>query len=69
MFAFRRQLTRRRIIVNLVDGTSLDGILFRQDGPLLVLKNATYLAPDSPPAPLDGDVVVERDRVLFIQAP
>lgn len=67
--AFRRVITRRRVIVNLVDGNSIDGVLFDQDGPLLVLKNATYLAPDTTPTQLDGDVVVERDRVLFIQAP
>ncbi|WAC65174.1 hypothetical protein OVA14_07175 [Agrococcus sp. SL85] len=67
--AFRRVVTRRRVIVNLADGSSLDGVLFKQDGPLLVLKNATYLAADSAPLPLDGDIVIERDRVLFIQAP
>ncbi|MGK9222060.1 MULTISPECIES: hypothetical protein [unclassified Microbacterium] len=69
MLAFRRVIQRRRVIANLVDGTSIDAIFYRQDGPLLVLKNATLLEPGADPVPLDGDVVVERDRVLFIQAP
>lgn len=67
--SYRRALERRRAIVNLSDGTAIDGIFFRQDGPLLILKNAVLLTPGAQPAPLDGDTVVERDRVLFIQAP
>lgn len=69
MLAFRRVIQRRRVIVNLVDGSSIDGIFYRQDGPLLVIKNASYLEQGASPAPLDGDTVIERDRVLFIQAP
>lgn len=69
MGAFGRVIQRRRMIANLVDGTSIDGIFYRQTGPLLVLKNATLLEPGAEPVPLDGDIVIERDRVLFIQAP
>jgi small nuclear ribonucleoprotein (snRNP)-like protein len=67
--AFGRIIERRRVIVNLTDGSSFEGVLYRQDGPLLVLKNATYLEPRQQPVPLDGDTIIERDRVLFIQAP
>lgn len=67
MFAYRL-LRRRQVIVNLVDGSALAGILFRQAGPLLILKNATVLERGAQPAPAEGDLVVERDRVLFIQA-
>lgn len=69
MGAFRRVIQRRRVIVNLTDGSSIDGIFYRQDGPLLVIKNAQYLEPRQEPVDLDGDTVIERDRVLFIQAP
>lgn len=68
MFAFRSVLLRRRVVVNLVNGHAVQGVLFQQLGPLLVLKNATLLEPGAEPLSLDGDVVVERDRVLFIQA-
>lgn len=67
--AFGRIVYRRRVVVNLTDGSAIEGVLYRQDGPLLVIKNATYLERGAQPAPLDGDTVIERDRVLFIQAP
>lgn len=69
MGAFRRVLYLRRVIVNLVDGSSIEGVLYRDARPLIVLKNAVYLEPGAQPAPLDGDTVIERDKVLFIQAP
>lgn len=69
MGAFNRIIYRRRVVVNLDNGTSIEGVLFKQDGPLLVIKNAFYLEPGTEPVPLDGDTVIERSRVLFIQAP
>jgi small nuclear ribonucleoprotein (snRNP)-like protein len=66
---YRRVLYLRKVIVNLVDGSSIEGVLYRDARPLIVLKNAVYLEPGAQPAPLDGDTVIERDKVLFIQAP
>lgn len=67
MFAFRF-LLRRRVVVNLDDGTAMSGIAYRVSGPLLVLKNAELLERGAESTPLDGDTVIERARVLFIQA-
>jgi small nuclear ribonucleoprotein (snRNP)-like protein len=69
MGAFRRVLLLRRVVVNLVNGTSIEGVLYRDPGNLIVLKNAVYLEPGAEPVALDGETVIERDRVLFIQAP
>lgn len=69
MGAFRKVLLLRQVIVNLIDGTSIQGVLYRDPGNLLVLKNAVYLEPGAEPVALDGDTVIERDKVLFIQAP
>ena len=69
MGAFRKVLLLRSVVVNLVDGSSISGVLYRDPGPLIVLKNAVYLEPGSQPVDLDGDTVIERDKVLFIQAP
>ena len=69
MGAFRRVLLRRRVVVNLTDGSCIEGVLYSDPGQLLVLKNATYLEPGAEPVPLDGDTVIERARVLFVQAP
>lgn len=61
-----RLLTRRRVIVNLVDGSSFAGVLWARRGRLLVLRQAVYHERDRQ-APVDGDVVVERARVAWLQ--
>lgn len=62
-------LTRRKVIVSLVTDKAFQGILWAKRGPLLILRNATLLAPDGPDegVPVDGEVVVERNLVEFIQ--
>lgn len=67
MFPFRFVL-RRSVVVNLDDGTAVQGVLYRKAGPLLVLKNAALLEEGANPMPLDGDTIIERRRVMFIQA-
>jgi small nuclear ribonucleoprotein (snRNP)-like protein len=57
----------RRVLVNMEDGRAFDAVLFDQRGPLLVLRNATLLTPNEEPALVDGEVVIERDKVAFIQ--
>lgn len=69
MGAFKRVLFLRRVIANLVDGSSIEGVLYRDAGNLIVLKNAIYHEPGRERVPLDGDTVIERDKVLFVQAP
>lgn len=69
MGVFKRVLLMRRVIVNLTDGASIEGVLYRDPGRLLVLKNAIYHEPGSQPVELDGDTVIELDKVLFVQAP
>lgn len=68
MFAYLRFVLRRRVVVNLVDGSAVEGLLFRKSGPLLVLKNAALHEEGAQPLQLDGDTVIERTKVLFIQA-
>lgn len=69
MGAFKKVALLRRVIVNLDDGSSIEGVLYRDPGNLLVLKNAIYHEPGAAPVELDGETVVERTRVLFVQAP
>lgn len=66
MFAYRRTAVHKRVVVNLAD-TAFDGILWVQRGPLLVLRDAKLLQPGAEPVPLDGEVLIERARVEFIQ--
>jgi hypothetical protein len=56
-----------RVLVNLVDGSALDGLLIDKRGPVLVLGDCTLMTVGNEPALLDGDVYVEREKVLFLQ--
>lgn len=57
---------RRRVLVNLTDGTALNGVLWRRHGRWLVLREARLHQPGGE-APIDGEAVIERARVLFVQ--
>lgn len=65
---WRRTVLRRNVVVNLLSGTAISGVLMQKSGPLLVLKNAVLHEPGSPPQPMDGEAIVERTSVDYIQA-
>lgn len=67
MFAWRRTAVRRKVIVNLLSGEAFSGVLWARRGPLLVLRNAELLEQGASPTPVDGEVVVERSRVSWVQ--
>lgn len=66
MFAWRRTAVRKRVVVNL-DEKAFSGILWARRGPLLVLRDAQLLEAGRAPQPVDGEVVIERTRVEFMQ--
>jgi len=66
MFWWRRTAVRKRVVVNLAD-KGFKGILWAKRGPLLVLRDVELLEAVRPPQPVDGEVVVERAKVEFIQ--
>lgn len=67
MGAWNRWPIHHRVLVNLTDGSAISGLLIARRGPLLVLSDATLLTDSHEPSRMDGQVFVERDRVLFIQ--
>lgn len=67
MFSFST-LTRRQVYLFTKSGRTISGVLWRKRGPLLVLRNARLLEHDRE-TPMDGEVVVERREVDFIQVP
>jgi hypothetical protein len=54
------------VVVNLAD-KAFAGILWDKRGPLLVLKDAVLMQHGAADTPMDGEVIVERSRVDFIQ--
>lgn len=64
---WRRLMLRRRVMVNLRSGRAVTGVLVRRYGRTLVLKQAQALEPGAEPAGMDGDVVIDRSMVDFVQ--
>jgi len=64
---WRRWPIYRNVLVNLEDGRAFTGILYGRRGPLLILRQAELIEPGQPPIAVDGEVIVERNRVSFIQ--
>jgi hypothetical protein len=66
VFAWRRTAVRRRVVVNLAD-KAFAGVLWARRGPLLVLRDVQLLEVARAPQPIDGEIVIERARVEFVQ--
>jgi len=58
-----------QVVVNLTDGSAMRGVLVDKRGPLLVLAKASLLVPGEDPAPMDGQVYIERTQIAFLQRP
>lgn len=63
-----RLVIHRRVIVNLLSGDAIEGVLLRAKGQLLFLADATLLPEQGQPTPVDGEVIVERAQIAFVQA-
>lgn len=63
-----RLAVRRRVMVNLIDGKAVGGVLWSRAGRVLVLRDATLHERGVEPTGMDGDVLVDRSRVDFVQA-
>ena len=61
-----RPMVKRRAVVQLDDGTAFDGVVMSRRGPLLVLADVTVRVAGNAQR-IDGPVVVERTRVVFVQ--
>jgi hypothetical protein len=66
MFAWRRTAVHKAVVVNLAD-KAFRGVLWAQRGPLLVLRGVELLEAGREPQPVDGEIVIERSRVEFVQ--
>lgn len=66
MFWWRRTALRKRVVVNQAD-KAFAGVLWAKRGPLLVLRDAVLVQHGAADTPLDGEVVIERSKVDFIQ--
>jgi hypothetical protein len=58
-------------VVNLISDneTAISGVLWQQRGAWLVLRKVELLRPNHPPLAVDGEVLIDRANVSFIQVP
>ena len=61
-----RPVVKRRVVAQLDDGTAFEGVVMSRRGPLLVLADVTVRVAGGGQG-LDGSVVLERTRVVFVQ--
>jgi len=68
LFWWRPPYVLRSVIVNFRDDhvPAIGGVLWASRGPFLTLKQA-MLDPANRKVPIDGDVVIERARLAFVQ--
>jgi len=61
----------KRVLVSLKSGESFAGVLYDADSEAFVLRNAEALgvAERGAPLPVDGEVVILRADVAFVQVP
>lgn len=64
-----RGLVRKKVVVNLLSGSAVVGVLLKSRGDLLFLANCTVHPAQGESAGVDGQVVIERSQVEFIQVP
>jgi small nuclear ribonucleoprotein (snRNP)-like protein len=57
----------RSVIVNLKSDETLQGVLWSTRGAWFTLQKAAILSNGQPPTPIDGEVVIHRDNISFVQ--
>ena len=64
---FQRFPTLRRVIVNTKTDRSFRGVIWRKRAGYLVLRDVEMLKPRGETVRVDGEVLIERSNVDFIQ--
>jgi hypothetical protein len=68
LFWWRPPCLLRRVLVNVpVEESTFDGVLWASNGAWLTLRDVKVLRHGADPAPMDGDMVIHRDKVSFLQ--
>ena len=57
----------RACIVNLKDDTAIKAVLWTSRGPWLTFRDASLLKAGAQPVRMDGELVVHRSNVAFLQ--
>ena len=66
---FRPYPELKTVIVNLKSGTAFRGVAWRRRGPFMILRNAELLTDKAGTRSVDGEVLVQKTDIDFIQVP
>ncbi|MCQ4119876.1 hypothetical protein [Rhodococcus tibetensis] len=66
--SYRRLLIHRRVVVNLRSGNAIAGIVTKSTPKVVIVRDAVVHEHGVAPAPADGEILIERDHIDFIQA-
>lgn len=58
-----------QVVITLKTGTSFGGVLYAEDRGAVVLCNASQLKADGSKVPADGEIILLRDTIDFVQRP
>jgi hypothetical protein len=64
-----RDRLRDRFVVTTVDDRTFDGLLAAIDERSVVLVEAAAIAANGDRAPVDGELILRRDQVAYLQRP
>lgn len=60
---------RERFIVTVEGGRTFDGLLCSVDDRTVILIDCSAISKDERPFPVDGEVVLRRDSIAYMQKP
>jgi hypothetical protein len=61
------KVLQRNVVVNLLSGNAVSGVCSYECRVSLVLRGATVHEPGAEPVPADGELLIDRANVDFIQ--
>ncbi|OMB98418.1 hypothetical protein A5733_01200 [Mycobacterium sp. NS-7484] len=67
MWGRRHPGLNRKVLVSLYSGSAVSGVLTDVRGTWLIVKSATVFEPEMQPAQADGEILIERANVDYIQ--
>lgn len=64
-----RERTLKRVVATLKSGSCFVGILYAADSEAFILRDAKLIQPDREPTSVDGEVLVMRADLDYLQLP
>lgn len=67
LFKKRSTLEQRKVLINLLSGNAIGGVCVHEGRDTITVRGATLHEPDAEPVAADGEILIDRINVDFIQ--